>query len=249
MKPYVTLEILEKVGYIEFFNHPHNALTPSLLNDLTSLINSAAVDNKIHIIVLKSGGDRAFCAGASFNHMVEISDEAEGKSFFMGFANVINALRKCPKIIIGSIQGKAVGGGVGLASAVDICFATEFADIKLSELSVGIGPFVIEPAIKRKIGVSAMSQLALKAQTFFSAKWAMDKGLYANVFESNKELIREVQSLASELSSYNIDSLAAFKRIQWQGTDDWDKLLESRAQLSGKMSLSPKAKSYLKKFI
>ena len=182
MKPYVTLEILEKVGYIEFFNHPHNALTPSLLNDLTSLINSAAVDNKIHIIVLKSGGDRAFCAGASFNHMVEISDEAEGKSFFMGFANVINALRKCPKIIIGSIQGKAVGGGVGLASAVDICFATEFADIKLSELSVGIGPFVIEPAIKRKIGVSAMSQLALKAQTFFSAKWAMDKGLYANVF-------------------------------------------------------------------
>ena len=181
MKPYVTLKILEKVGYIEFFNPPHNALTSSLLNELTSLINSAAIDNKIHIIVLKSGGDRAFCAGASFNQMAEISDEVQGKSFFMGFANVINALRKCPKITIGSIQGKAVGGGVGLASAVDICFATEFADIKLSELSIGIGPFVIEPAVRRKIGVSAMSQLTLKAQTFFSAKWAMEKGLYANV--------------------------------------------------------------------
>ena len=176
MKPYVTLKILDKVGYIEFFNPPHNSLTPSLLNDLTSLINSAAKENKIHIIVLKSGGDRVFCAGASFNQMVEISDEVEGKSFFMGFANVINALRKCPKIIIGSVQGKAVGGGVGLASAVDICFATEFADIKLSELSVGIGPFVIEPAVKRKIGVSAMSQLTLKAQTFFqpNGQWRKD---------------------------------------------------------------------------
>ena len=249
MKSYVKLKILGKVGYIEFFNPPHNALNPSLLNDLKSLIDSAAKEKKIHVIILKSGGDRTFCAGASFDHMVDISDENQGKLFFMGFANVINALRKCPKIVIGCIHGKTVGGGVGLASAVDICFASEFADIKLSELSIGIGPFVIEPAVRRKIGVSAMTQLTLKAQTFFSAKWAMEKGLYANVFESNNELLKNVESLANELSTYNIESLAAFKRIQWEGTDDWDKLLESRAMLSGKMLLSPNAKSFLKKFI
>lgn len=248
MAPYVTLTKHENIGYIEFFNPPHNALPPSLLAELCVLIEAAGEDAQIHVIVLKSGADRAFCAGASFNDMVAITTEAEGKAFFMGFANVINALRKCPKITIGAVQGKAVGGGVGLAASTDICFASEFALIKLSELSIGIGPFVIEPAVKRKIGNAAMAQLTLKAQTFFSAKWACEKGLYANVFETNKALYSEVDILAKELQCYNPEALLHYKKILWQGTEDWDALLESRATLSGQLVLSPKTKAYLEKY-
>ncbi len=248
MAAYVTLTKQQNIGYIEFLNPPHNALPPALLSKLCKLIKRAGEDDEIHVIVLKSGGDRTFCAGASFNDMVAISDAVEGKAFFMGFANVINALRICPKITIGAVQGKAVGGAVGLAAATDICFASEFALIKLSELSIGIGPFVIEPAVKRKIGSAAMAQLTLKAQTFFSAEWAREKGLYANVFETNKELMAEVDLLAKELQAYNPQALLAYKKILWQDTDHWEHLLESRAALSGKLVLSPKTKAYLEKY-
>lgn len=248
MKPYVTLSESQHVGYIEFFNPPHNALPSNLLNKLTLALNDAAVDENISVIVLKSGGDRTFCAGASFDEMASLSNLQQSKSFFMGFANVINAIRKNPKIVIGCVQGKAVGGGVGLAAATDICFASEYASIKLSELSIGIGPFVIEPAVTRKIGSSAMSQLTLKAQTFFSAKWAREQGLFTNVFESNEELTTEVDLCAKALQSYNPEALSAFKVIQWSDTKHWDELLEQRAELSGKLALSPFTKSKLKEY-
>ena len=248
MEPYVTLSESQHVGCIEFFNPPHNALPSHLLAELTQALNDAAQDKRIRVIVLRSGGNRTFCAGASFNEMVSLSNQEESTSFFMGFANVINAIRNNPKLVIGCVQGKAVGGGVGLAAATDICFASEFASIKLSELGIGIGPFVIEPAVTRKIGVSAMGQLTLKAQTFFSAKWAREKGLFANVFESNEELTKEVDLFANELKSYNSEALSSFKTIQWSGTAHWDALLKERAELSGKLALSPFTKLKLKQY-
>ena len=248
MNASAAITTVENIGYIEFINPPHNALPPDLLSKLCELIKTAGQNPQIKVIVLKSAGDLTFCAGASFHHMLAISNEDEGKTFFMGFANLINTLRKCPKIIIGSVQGKAVGGAVGLVAATDICFASEFALIKLSELSIGIGPFVIEPAIKRKIGSAAMTQLTLNSRTFFSAEWAQEKGLYANVFETNELLNNEVDCFAKELQSYNSEALSAYKKICWQGTDHWDNLLEKRATISGQLVLSPKTKSYLEKY-
>ena len=189
-----------------------------------------------------------FCAGASFNHMVDIKTKSQGKNFFMGFANLINTLRTCPKIIIGSVHGKAIGGAVGIAATTDICYASEYANIKLSEISIGIGPFVIEPAIRRKIGLSAFTQLALKSQTFFSAKWAREKGLFADVFESNSDLNSEVEILANELSDYNPDALFALKKILWQDINNWDELLKDRASISGDLVLSSFAKYFLNNY-
>ena len=146
-------------------------------------VTAAGQDDSVSVIILRSGGERTFCAGASFDELININDFETGKKFFSGFANVINACRKCPKLIIGRVQGKAVGGGVGVASAVDYCFATQFASVKLSELNVGIGPFVVGPAVQRKIGLSAMSQLTINADEFKSAQWALDKGLFAEVFD------------------------------------------------------------------
>ena len=248
MSAYVKLKIIQKVAYVEFFNPPHNSLTPDLIDKLIKTIIKAGVDKNIHIIVLKSGGDRVFCAGASFNHMVDIKTKNQGKNFFMGFANLINTLRTCPKIIIGSVHGKAIGGAVGIAAATDICYASEYASIKLSEISIGIGPFVIEPAIRRKIGLSAFTHLALKSQTFFSAKWAREKGLFAEVFESNNDLNSEVQILANELSDYNPEALSALKKILWQDINNWDELLMDRASISGDLVLSSFAKSFLNNY-
>ena len=245
---YVHLNVENKVGYIEFYNPPHNALPATLLAALTETIETAANDPSISVIVLQSGGDRTFCAGASFEELVAISNPEQGTAFFEGFANVINALRNCSKLTIGRVQGKAVGGGVGLAAATDYCMATTHSDIKLSELTIGIGPFVIEPAVTRKIGSSAMSQLSLEASTFFSAQWALDKGLYMKICSSNESLDVDVKQFAEQLCSYNPEALIQLKKTIWEGTEHWAELLKKRAAISGRLVLSDFTKSQLKNY-
>lgn len=246
--PYVSLNIENKVGYIEFFHPNRNSMPSEVLKKLEQTIVDAGNDETIKVIVLKSGGDRTFCAGASFNEVISIEDEDAGLQFFSGFANVINAMRKCPKLIIGRVQGKAVGGGVGLAAATDYCLASKHASIRLSELSIGIGPFVIEPAVSRKIGKTAMSQLTIDAETFFSSEFAKEKGLYAEVFETAEELDNAVEVLAENLSSYNPEALSEMKKVLWENTDHWDVLLTERAKISGKLVLSEFTKKTLKRF-
>src|SRR5690554_271987 len=247
-KPYVNVEIENEVGYIEFFHPAHNSLPGDLLAKLAKTITEAGENKDVKVIVLKSGGDRTFCAGASFNELININDAATGKVFFSGFANVINAIRKCPKFIVGRIQGKTVGGGVGLAASTDYCMATKFAAIKLSELNVGIGPFVVGPAIERKIGLSAMSQIAIDANTFYSAEWAKQKGLFTQVYDSSDALDEAVKEFAESLCSYNPEAMTEMKKVFWTGTDDWDDLLAERAQISGRLVLSEFTKEKLKGF-
>ena len=245
---HVHLKVENKVGYIEFFNPPHNALPSAMLATLVELIETAGADPSISVIVLKSGGDRTFCAGASFEELIAISTPEQGAKFFEGFANVINALRNCPKITIGRVQGKAVGGGVGLAAATDYCLATTHSEIKLSELTIGIGPFVIEPAVTRKIGLSAMSQLSLEASRFFSAQWALEKGLYMNVCPSVDALDAEVTLLSNQLCKYNPEALKKLKETFWEGTEHWSQLLNERASISGRLVLSDFTKTQLKNY-
>ncbi|GAL90340.1 enoyl-CoA hydratase/isomerase family protein [Jejuia pallidilutea] len=248
MEPYVTLLNKNNVGYIEFFHPNRNSIPSSILLELEQTIKRAGDDDTIKVIVLKSGGDRTFCAGASFNEVIAIENETQGKAFFSGFANVINAMRKCPKLIIGRVQGKTVGGGVGLAAATDYCLATKHASIRLSELSIGIGPFVIEPAVSRKIGKIAMSQMSIDAETFFSWEFAKDKGLYADVFDTIEALDESVKLLAEKLAGYNPEALIEMKKVMWKGTEDWDALLAERAKISGRLVLSKFTKNTLKRF-
>lgn len=246
--PYVKLDIINEVGYIEFFHPAHNSLPGDLLAKLAQTITEAGNNNKIKVLVLKSGKDRTFCAGASFKELININDEATGKVFFSGFANVINAMRKCPKFIIGRIQGKTVGGGVGLAASTDYCMATKFAAIKLSELNVGIGPFVVGPAIERKIGLSGISQIAIDADSFYSAEWAKQKGLFTQVYDSTDDLDEAVKEFAENLCNYNTEAMKEMKTIFWKGTEDWDNLLAERAAISGRLVLSDFTKEKLKGF-
>lgn len=246
--PYVKLDIINEVGYIEFFHPAHNSLPGDILAELAQTITDAGNNADIKVIVIKSGKDRTFCAGASFKELVNINDEAAGKLFFSGFANVINAMRKCPKFIIGRIQGKTVGGGVGLASATDYCMATKFAAIKLSELNVGIGPFVVGPAVERKLGLTGMSQIAIDANTFYTAEWAKQKGLFTQVFDSTEELDEAVKVFAENLCTYNTEAMKEMKTVFWKGTEDWDSLLIERAEISGRLVLSEFTKEKLKGF-
>jgi len=245
MEPYVKQTNKNSVGYIEFFHPAHNSLPGNLLSELARSITNAGEDDSIKVIVLKSGGERTFCAGASFEELVSIDNDETGKVFFSGFANVINAMRKCPKFIIGRIQGKTVGGGVGLASATDYCMATKFASIKLSELNVGIGPFVVGPAVQRKLGLSAMSQIAIDANTFYSAEWAKNKGLFTEVYETTEALDEAVIAFAENLCTYNQKAMVEMKTMFWRGTEDWDQLLIQRAKISGRLVLSDFTKDKL----
>jgi len=226
------------VATIEFFHPMSNSLPGQLLSKLTEAINKAGKDDAVRVILLKSSGDRAFCAGASFDELSSIENLEEGKQFFSGFANVINAARKCPKLIIGRVQGKAVGGGVGLASAVDICFATKYASVKLSELAVGIGPFVVGPAVARKIGISAMSMLAINAAEWYTAEWAREKGIYSDIFDTAEEMDEAIKKLSDQLSRSNPEAMVMLKKTFWEGTENWDELLSERAAISGKLVLS-----------
>ena len=240
---YVNIKKQTGIGIIEFFHPQSNSLPSHLLNKLAETINEAGNDDSINVIILKSGGDRTFCAGASFDELKSISNSKEGLDFFSGFAKVINAARKCPKLIIGRVQGKAVGGGVGMASAVDYCFATKYASIKLSELAIGIGPFVVGPAVERKMGLSAMSTLAINATKWFDANWAKNKGLYAEVFESTQEMDKHIEELSLNLSHSYQNATCSLKKTLWEGTEHWDKLLVERAKISGKLILSDFSKN------
>lgn len=244
----VEIFIENSVGTITFYHPSHNSMPGNLLAALAKTITEAGNNPEINVIVLKSKGDRTFCAGASFDELISIENLTEGKTFFSGFANVINAMRLCPKFIIGRIQGKAVGGGIGIASATDYCFATSSASIKLSELAVGIGPFVVGPAVERKMGISAMSQMAINATEFHSAEWAMQKGLYNQIFENTELMDEAIEKLCNNLIMSNPQAMSMLKKVFWQGTENWGKLLEERAENSGELVLSNFTKNAIMKF-
>lgn len=235
---WVKFHIEGGVGTLEFGHPQSNSLPSSVLQALADQITAADQEAAVRVIVLKSSGEKTFCAGASFDELCNIQNEAEGLRFFSGFAKVINACRTSEKLIIGRVQGKAVGGGVGLAAATDYCFASTKADVKLSELAVGIGPFVVGPAVERKIGLSAMSELAINATEWRSADWAKTKGLYTEIYETMEEMDNAVDTLAHRLAASNPEAMKALKQIFWKGTDHWDQLLLERAGISGNLVLS-----------
>ena len=231
------------------FSHPASNSFPSdLLQKLTSEINHLSNLDTVSVIILKSEGTSVFCAGASFDELLSISNEKDGNLFFSGFANVINAMRKCTKPIIGRIHGKAVGGGVGLAAACDYTFATNNSAIKLSEIAIGIGPFVIEPAVSRKIGKTAFTEMTLTPTLWKTAQWANEKGLFTEVFETIELLDENLRNFTLELSSYNPEALVEMKKVFWEGTNHWDSLLYERASISGRLVLSNFTKQALEKF-
>ncbi|PVD51010.1 enoyl-CoA hydratase [Terrimonas sp.] len=244
---YVKVEPKHGITTIEFFHPQGNALPAAILADLAQEIHSAGLDTETKVIVLRSAGEGAFCAGASFNEIKAVTTPEEGRVFFSGFANVINAMRKCPKLIIARIHGKCVGGGVGLAAAADYAIALEGADVKLSELSIGFGPFVVGPAIEKRIGLAAFSQLAIDAAMWRPAEWARRKGLYAELHSNLENMDESIQRLANELMHANPEAMAEMKKILWRDADDWDTLLPERAAISGRLVVSSYAKAALEK--
>lgn len=235
---YVRTDTQDGIATIGFFHPQSNSLPGAVLQDLALAIAGAGQDEAARVIVLRSGGDKTFCAGASFDELAAIADEAAGLKFFSGFAHVINAIRSCGKLVIGRVQGAAVGGGVGLVAAVDYCIATESARIKLSELAVGIGPFVVGPAVERKVGTAVFSALAIDATGWRDARWAEEHGLYAEVHPDTAALDAAVQRLAGILKASSPEAMANLKTIFWQGTDHWSTLLTERAGISGRLVLS-----------
>lgn len=245
---HVKTDISGGVATVEFGHPLSNSLPGKILRKLADTITELGNNNDVLVILLKSAGERAFCAGASFDELISIDNLDTGKVFFSGFASVINACRKCPKLIIGRVQGKAVGGGVGVASAMDYCFATKHAAVKLSELAVGIGPFVVGPAVQRKVGLSAMSHLAINATEWQSADWAREKGLYTEIYDSAEEMDKAIDELIEKLKNSNPEAMAMLKQIFWEGTENWDELLAERAAMSGKLVLSDFTKNAINKF-
>jgi methylglutaconyl-CoA hydratase len=233
---------------IEFFHPQSNSLPAKLLSELAQEIHHAGLDTETKIIILRSAGDKAFCAGASFDELLAITNEQEGLAFFKGFANVINAMRKCPKLIIGRIHGRCVGGGVGLMASVDYAIATEAAEVKLSELAIGIGPFVVGPAVERKTGTASFSYLAIDASMWRNADWAKRKGLFSEVHASAEELDESIIRLSNLLAHSSPEAMREMKSIFWKGTDHWDQLLAERAAISGRLVLSSFTKNAIAKF-
>lgn len=245
---YVSTETHKGITTIEFFHPQSNSLPRRILADLARQIHTAGMDNDSKVIVLRSGGEKAFCAGASFDELTRIENKDRGYDFFSGFAEVINAMRKCPKLIIGRIHGKCVGGGVGLAASVDYAIAVEGAEVKLSELAIGIGPFVVGPAVQRKIGLSAFSQLAIDATLWRNADWARRKGLFAECHPTLESMDESISRLSNQLAHASPEAMSELKKVFWQGTDDWDSLLSSRAEISGRLVLSHFTREAIERF-
>lgn len=245
---YVKTETHNGITTIEFFHPKSNSLPGKILGELAKEIHGAGNEADTKVIVLRSGGEKTFCAGASFDELIAIKNEKEGLEFFSGFADVINAMRKCPKFIIVRVQGKCVGGGVGLVAAADYAIAVENAEVKLSELAIGIGPFVVGPAVERKIGLSAFTQLSIDAGMWRNADWARKRGLFAELHSDISGVDESVHRLAETLAHSNPGAMNEMKKIFWHGTEHWDKLLIERAAVSGKLILSEHSKKAIERF-
>ncbi|HRP02471.1 MAG TPA: enoyl-CoA hydratase/isomerase family protein [Candidatus Kapabacteria bacterium] len=244
---YVKYEVKDKLGIITFFHPKSNSLPALILKQLAEAVEYAGQDEKVHTIILQSDGDKAFCAGASFDELIEIETFEKGKEFFMGFARVINAMKKAPKFIIARVHGKAVGGGVGLVAAADYAIAVKDASVKLSEYALGIGPNVVGPAVERKLGRASFSQMSIDFE-WYSAEWALNRGLFAKVYATKEELDIELKKLSTKLSQASPTAAKELKTIFWEGTDNWDELLEKRAEISGYLVLSDYTKNYISQF-
>ncbi|MFV8269291.1 enoyl-CoA hydratase/isomerase family protein [Flavobacterium sp. GT2N3] len=240
--------IENKIATVSFGHPSSNSFPRELLDRLTTEFNNLSANPDVSVIGIQSEGSGAFCAGASFDELLAVSNESEGTEFFSGFAHLINAMRLCSKLIVGRIHGKAVGGGVGIASACDYALATKNASIKLSELAIGIGPFVIEPVVSKKIGKTAMAEMTLAAHEWKTADWAKDNGLYANTFETIEALDAAIVDFTDKLAGYNPEALLEMKNVFWEGTQHWDTLLLERAAISGKLVLSDFTKKALSQF-
>jgi methylglutaconyl-CoA hydratase len=245
---YVKTERTAGIATIEFFHPQSNSLPGEILNALAKTIHSEGLNEETKVIILRSAGEKIFCAGASFDELAAITTEEQGLQFFSGFAHVINAMRRAPKFIIVRIQGKCIGGGVGLASAADYAIAAEGSDIKLSELALGIGPFVVGPAVERKLGLSAFSQLAIDASLWRSADWARRKGLFAELHADIAGVDDSIMRLSTALSGSSPEAMHDLKQVLWKGTEHWDELLPERAAISGRLILSEHSKSFIQKF-
>lgn len=248
MEGHIKTSTSHGIAAITFYHPQSNSMPGALLRQLAEEISKAGKDSNVKVIVLQSEGDKAFCAGASFDELISIKDLETGKKFFSGFAMVINAIRTAPKFVIARVQGKAVGGGVGIASAADYTLAVDSASVKLSELAVGIGPFVVGPAVERKIGTSAFTALSINATEWQTAEWAKEKGLYVDIFKTTEELDAAIASLAGKLSTSNPEAMSMLKKAFWSGTEHWDKLLVERAEMSGKLVLSDFTINAINKF-
>ena len=246
-QPYVRSETHQHITTIEFYHPQGNSLPSKLLRELANEIHKAGIDFNTRVIVLRSAGEKAFCGGASFDELVAIKSKEEGIKFFSGFGQVINAMRKCPRMIIARVQGKCVGGGVGIVAAADYAIALEGAEVKLSELSLGFGPFVIAPAVQRKIGMGAFSALSIDATMWRKAEWALRKGLFSELHHSIAEVNEAVSRLAFTLAHSSTDAMAELKEVLWKGTEDWDGLLQERAEISGRLAMSDFSKAEIAK--
>lgn len=223
---------------IEFYHPSHNSMDMELLKALKELISEMSLLKDINAILLKSGGDRSFCAGANFDELMNLKNSDDAKDFFSGFGNVINAIKNSSKIIVGRIHGKSVGGGVGLIAACDVAFGTIYSSVRLSELLIGIGPFVIAPAVIRKIGIAAFNQLSFFPEDWKDAQWAKEKGLFSMIFENTAEMDSYIEIYISKLANYNSDALSEIKKITLEDANNWSDLLDNRAAISGRLALS-----------
>lgn len=248
MDEYVRYRVRDGVADVEFFHEKSNCFPTTLLDRFVDVINELSINNQVKVISIRSKGNRVFSAGASFDELLNIEDLETGKKFFSGFARVILAMKNCPKIIIGCVVGKVVGGGVGLVAACDYAIADESAFIRLSELSIGIGPFVIEPVVSRKIGLNAFAEMSLTPTKWRDAFWAKEKGLFGEVVGTERHCIEKVEEMATQLATYNMEALGKLKNILWKDIQNWETLLDERAAMSGQLVLSDFTKETLNKF-
>ena len=237
MEASVHLEKKNKIGRVRFFHPKGNCLTTEMLQKLIKAFKAADADVNIGVIILESQGN-AFCSGASLKELKEVKTLDEATAFFMGFSDLLNTLRKMSKFVLTIVHGKVVGGGVGLVAACDYAFASDAASMKLSELSIGIGPYVIEPAVSRKIGPAAFAQLSLDSAHWKSAQWGLDKGLYAECFNDQQTLHQTVNKKAERLANYGLEACRELRKLHWKDTQNWESLLPKNAKITAQLSLS-----------
>lgn len=174
-----------------------NALNDAVLDGMLGALTSPPPEARV--ILVRSAGDRVFCAGADLAVMSNDATGLEQHNARGGLRRVVDAMRACPLPVVARVQGICLAGGVGLIMGADLVVAAERASFGLPEVDRGLWPFMVSALLARHVSPKVAMDLMLTGRRFGAAE-AREIGLISRVVPDD-ELDSQVDALVAELAA------------------------------------------------
>jgi enoyl-CoA hydratase len=209
-----------------------NALNAQTINEISSALDELASDNKIRVIILTGSGEKSFVAGADIKEFSDFNQEKAEELARNGQTILFNKIENLSKPVIAAVNGFALGGGLELAMACHIRYASENAKLGLPEVTLGLIPgYGGTQRLPKLVGKGIANELIFSAK-MISAQKAKEIGLVNEVYPI-EELLNKTKELASTIARNS--PMAISKAINATNLSDTNKGFETEIKYFGEL--------------